>query len=177
MNKEKPFWESDFIILLRWILFLPIGFILAGTLQAMPPLVVGLVKANIPESTFLAIVSTVILVPILIALSCVWFMSVLMTPYLNCGFIAPNNRIPAIIYGMLFCLFEGIFLISIFAGGTSWIFIVYQLIFSAITLGGIVMLSKEIEFSRVKRWMRRGASCYADVRTMMSRTGSPRRPV
>jgi len=153
MSKEKHLWQTDFIILLRWIIFLPIGFVLTAVLQVIPPQILELVKANIPESTLLTIVGAVLAVPILIILGWVWILGVLMTPYLNCGIIAPSNRAPAVIYGMLFCLFEGIFLISILAGGASSIFVIYQLIFSGVTLGGIVMLYKEMELSRLKRWM------------------------
>jgi len=156
MSKEKPLWQTDFVILLRWILFLPIGFILTVTLQAIPLQVVQLVDANTPESTLLTILGAVVAVPILIALGGIWFMGVLMAPYLNCAFIAPKNRISAVLYGMCFCLFEGIYLISILAGGTSWTFLLYQLVFSGLTLGGLVMLHKGVELSRFKRWTRWG---------------------
>lgn len=152
MSKEQPLWQTDSIILLRWIMFIPIGFILTATLQVIPSLVVGLVKVNMPESTLQTIIAALIAVPILIVLGWAWCMGVLMTPHFSCGFIAPSNRAPTVIYGMLFCLFEGTFLISILKGGISWISLVYQLIFLGITVGGIVMLHKEIKLSRFMRW-------------------------
>jgi len=177
MSKEKPLWQTDFIILLRWILFIPIGFVLTAVLQVIPLHLAGLLSANLPEPSLLTIVGAVIAVPILIVLGWVWMLGVLVIPYINCGFIAPNYRAPAIIYGMLFCLFEGIFLISILAGGTSSVFLFYHLVFSVISVGGIVMLYKQIELSRLIRWMQRGLGFLADVRMMMSRKDSSRRPV
>jgi steroid 5-alpha reductase family enzyme len=46
---------------------------------------------------------------------------------------------------MLFCLFEGSFLISILTGGASWIFLGYQFGFAVITFSGIVMVYKEAD--------------------------------
>ncbi len=153
MSKEQPLWQTDFIVMLRWISFLPIGFILTATLQVIPSLAVGLVKANLPDSTFLLIVGAVLAIPIFIVLGWAWCMTVLMTPHLSCRVIAPGNGAPAIIYGMLFCLFEGTFLVSILKGGTPWIPLAYQLIFLGIGLGGMVMLYKEIELTRITRWI------------------------
>jgi len=155
MHKKQPLWQTDFILLLRWILFIPIGFMLTATLQVMPSLVVGLVKANLPESTFLTVAGTIVAIPVLLLLSWVWGMAVLMIPHLSCRFIAPSNGASAVLYGMLFCLFEGTFMISILKGGTSWLSLVYQLIFLGITAGGIVMLYNGIELSRLTKWMLR----------------------
>lgn len=156
MSKEEPLWQRDFIILLRWILFLPIGFMLTTTLQVIPSLVAGLVKANLPESTLLTIVGAVVAIPILIVLGWAWCMGVLMTPYLSCRIIAPSNGASAVLYGMLFCLFEGTYLVSILKGGASWASLAYQLIFLGITVDGLVILYKEIELPRFTRWMLRG---------------------
>lgn len=155
MSKEQPLWQADFMMMLRWIMFIPIGFMLTAALQVVPSLVAGFLKANMPGSIFLMIVSVIIVIPVLIVLGAVWGMGVLMTPRLICGLVAPSKSTATVIYGMLFCLFEGIYLISILAGGTSWIFFACQLTFSGITVGGIVMLFKEIELSHLRSWILR----------------------
>lgn len=143
MKQRKSFWKTEIIIPLRWITYLPIGFSLTILLQAIPPLIVGLAKAHMPESVFIITILAVIAVPILIVLGLIWVIGVLAMPHLNCGFIAPSKRIAVIIYGMLFGLFEGFFLVSILTGGASRIFLGYQFVFSAITVSGIVLVYKE----------------------------------
>jgi hypothetical protein len=145
MNKRKSFWKTEIVIPLRWIAYLPVGFCLTILLQAIPPLIAGLAKAHMPESIFLITLLAVIAVPSLIVFGLLWIVGVLAMPQLNCGFIAPSKRVAVIIYGMLFCLFEGSFLISILTGGASWIFLIYQFVFSVITVSGIVMVYKETD--------------------------------
>lgn len=155
MDREQPFWQTDSIILLRWIAFIPVGFILTASLQVIPSMAAGLLKAIIPDSTLLTVVGALIAIPVLILLGSAWCLGVLMTPHLSCGFIAPSRKVSAVLYGTLFCLFEGSFLISILAGGASWISLVYQFLFLGITVGGIVMLHREIALSRLTKWLLR----------------------
>lgn len=145
MNERKFFWKNDIVIPLRWITYLPIGFGLTILLQAIPPLIAGLAKAHMPESVVLTILFAVVAVPVLITLGVLWIIGVLAMPYLNCGFIAPSKRVAVVIYGLLFCLFEGSFLISILTGGASWIYSVYQFAFAVITVSGIVLVYKEMD--------------------------------
>ena len=145
MNERKSFRKTDIFTPLRWITYLPIGFSLTILLQAIPPLIAGLAKAHMPESIFLVTLIAVMAVPAFIVLGLIWFIGVLAMPHLNCGFIAPSKRVAVIIYGMLFCLFEGSFLISILTGGASWSFLGYQFVFSVITVSGIVMVYKEMD--------------------------------
>ncbi|MEN8255860.1 MAG: hypothetical protein ABFR33_10380 [Verrucomicrobiota bacterium] len=123
------------------------------------------------EPTFLAIIIAILVVPVFIVLGGIWFVGVLLTPYLNCGLIAPDNRVAAVIYGMLFCLFEGVFLLSILAGGTSWISFGYQLVFLGISVGGIAISYKEIKLSFDKRWMLRGTTWWNRISSQPLKAG------
>ena len=142
METETPFWSNAFGKLIRWLVFIPIGFVLGSILQSLPPLGVELARRYKPEFNFLTILIAIVVVSILGSVGWFWVLGVAATPVLACRVIAPNHRVGAVIFGTLFCLFQAIYTLGLF-GHASWIFILYQLIFSTIFIVGIVIAYKE----------------------------------
>ena len=147
MDEGTPFWQTGFGQLLRWLVFLPIGLFLTVILQGLPPGAVGLARAYKPEFNFLTIIIAIIVVSFLGIFLSLWLACVWMTPFLSCTLIAPNKKVALVIFGTIFCLFQGEFMLSLLSDGTSWIFFTYQLSFSGLLIGGIVLAYKEEENS------------------------------
>lgn len=134
---ETTFWNKPFGKLIRWLAFIPVGFALGGFLEALPPLGVELARAYQPEVNFLTIIMAIVVVAISPWIGPLWFAAVYGTPLLSCRVIAPNHRVGSIVFGTLFCVFKGTFILGLF-GRTSWVFILYHLVFTTIFIFGIV---------------------------------------
>ncbi|MBU2574061.1 MAG: hypothetical protein KKH28_08310 [Elusimicrobia bacterium] len=143
MNNNRPFWQTGFGKSIRWLLFLPVGYILVYILQVVPPLVAAMALHYKPEFNFLVLIIGIIAVSLLCTLGSFWVMGVFMTPTLCCKIIAPNNKIGSVIFGTLFCLFQGFNILASFGLAHYWVSIIYQTVFGAITIGGTVMAYME----------------------------------
>jgi hypothetical protein len=143
MNDNQPFWQTGFGRFIRWLVFLPIGCVLVAILQALPPLAVRLASGYKPEFSCLVLLLAIVAAGMLIPICSMWFMGVWMTPYLSCRLIAPNHKVGSVIFGTLFCLFQGIFILTLFGGDYSWVEILYQILFTAIVIGGTVAAYKD----------------------------------
>src|SRR4029453_8338538 len=119
-----------------------IGFVLGSILQSLPPLGVELARAYKPEFNFLTILIAIIVVSILTTVVGLWFFGVFGTPVLSCRIIAPNHRVASVMFGTLFCLFQGLYILGLI-GRASWVYILYQLVFSATFIFGIVTAYNE----------------------------------
>jgi hypothetical protein len=143
MNDNQSFWQTGFGRFIRWLVFLPIGAILVSILQALPPLAVLWAWGYKLEFNLLTLIIGIFVVSILGAIGWWWFIGLFMTPYLSCKVIAPNNKVGSVIFGTLFCLFQGIFILSLFGHDPSWVFIIYQIVIAGIVIGGTVMAYKD----------------------------------
>jgi len=143
MNNNQPFWQTGFGRFIRWALFLPIGCVLLIILQALPPLAVEVASRCKPEFSCLVLIVAIVAVSMLSMIGWMWFLGVWMTPYLSCRLIAPNHKVGSVIFGTQFCLLQGIFILTLFGGDYSWVFILYQILFAAIVIGGTVMAYRD----------------------------------
>lgn len=141
--ENRSLWDSGSAKILRWLFFLPIGFLLAGILQMLPPLAVEWARGFRPEISFLTIVLAVIAVSILGTVCWLWFAAVVMSPVLASRIIAPHRKIAAVIFGTLFCLFQALFVLRVFLEGGSWVYLGYQLLFAGLTIAGIIVAYKD----------------------------------
>jgi len=140
---NKAFWQGGFGKLLRWLTFLPLAFLSIGILQHLPVKAVIWASGYKPEFSFLTLIIGLIALSILGTLGWLWFLGLSMTPYLTCGVIAPNNKIATVIFGTLFCLFQGLFLFGVFYSDAHWIYKVYMLVVSIIVIGSTVVAYQE----------------------------------
>lgn len=157
MKEGISFWQSRFGRFLRWVAFLPVGVVLVTILQALPTMVVNLavylivrweLKLNFLTG-LLAVVMLCLICPMILFYT--WFPWLYKTPVLSCAIIAPNNKIASVIFGALFCIFQGWYLLSLFTEATFWIFRWYQLAFTGIVLAGTVA-SYQDEQDRMRLW-------------------------
>lgn len=137
-------WTTGFGRLIRWLLFIPIGYLLACILQTLPPLAFALAWGWKLEFNFFVLIVAVIAVSFLTSICVFWCACVYLTPYLSCKIIAPDNKVGSVIFGTLFCLFQGIFLLKELLGhDPSWLSIIYQIVFAGIVIVGTVTAYKE----------------------------------
>lgn len=139
MNDNQSFWQTVFGRVIRWLLFLPVGFILVSILASLPPMALALAWGYKPEFSFLILIAAIFVVSIGGTIFCFWVGGVWMTPYLICRVIAPNNKVGSVIFGTLFCLYWVINILMSFLGDASWVLIIYQMVFVGIVIGGTVM--------------------------------------
>ncbi len=138
---ESRFWQNRVGRVLRWIVFLPIGVVLASVLQSIPPLAVVFAASWHPQFSFLILILGVIAVSILGTLATLWFAASLYTPVLVCRFIAPNHRVAAIVFAMFSILYEGSFILRL-VGDTPWLLVIYHIVFTIILVAGCVVAYK-----------------------------------
>jgi hypothetical protein len=147
IESKTSFWNNPFGKLIRWLAFIPVGFVLGSILQVIPPLGVALAREYKPEFNFLTVFLAIFAVSIVGTVGWFWALGVFFTPVLSCRTIAPNHRVGSVIAGTLFCVYQGINIVWLFGlglyGQASWVFIVYQLVFSAIFIFGIVTAYNE----------------------------------
>jgi hypothetical protein len=147
MESETSFWNKPFGKLIRWLAFIPVGCVLGSILQILPPLGVELARSYKPEFNFLTILIAVFAVSIGTTVVWFWGAGVFLTAVLSCRIIAPNHRVGSVIGGTLFSGYQGINIVWLFGlvlyGQASWVFIAYQLVFSAIFIFGIVTAYNE----------------------------------
>ena len=114
MNDNQSFWQTGFGRFIRWLVFLPIGGILVSILQALPPLAVLWAWEYKLEFNLLTLLIGIFVVGFLGTIGSLWVVGLGMTPYLSCKVIAPNNKVGSVIFGTLFCLCQGIFILTLF---------------------------------------------------------------
>jgi hypothetical protein len=136
------FWQNRVGRVLRWIVFLPIGVVLASVLQSIPPLAVVLAASWHPHFSFLILILGLIALSILGTLAWFWFMASLFTPVLACRVIAPNHRVAAVVFPTLSILYEGSFILRL-VGDTPWLLVIYHVIFTIILVAGCVVAYKQ----------------------------------
>lgn len=138
----SSFWQGRFGKLLRWMVFLPIAFIIIFILQDLPVRVFAWASETRPVLSFLTIIIGLIVVSILGTFAWLWFLGMSLTPLLACGVVAPNSKIGAVIFGTLYCLAHGIYLLSVLQSNAHWIFSAYYLVCGVIIVYGTVMTYK-----------------------------------
>ena len=127
--------------IIRWLVFIPVGFLLVGILQALPPFAVMWAHSYRPEFSFLTIILAIIVVSILGTVGWFWLLGVWATPMLSCRIIAPHPQVAAVIFGTLFCLHQGAFLLGLLSRA-RWGLAIYHFIFCAIVVVGVVSAYK-----------------------------------
>lgn len=137
-----PFWQSALGRIIRWFVFLPLCFAMVAILQALPPLVVALLKNIKFYSNFLSVCIAVAVISGLGTAIIMWVLAIITSIWLCCCKIAPRGKPAAIVFGTSFCIFQLCYLIT-YSGGGGWVFWIYQAIFSAIVLFGTVAACKD----------------------------------
>ena len=143
MTSERGFWQSGFGKFIRWLVFLPIGFVLGSVLQSIPPIVVAFAASYKPQFSFLVLILALIVLSMLLTCIWLWGLAVFGTPYLSCRVIAPNHRVASVIFATLFIFCELAFILGLIGRREPWILVIYNIIFSAIFVGGCVVAYKE----------------------------------
>jgi len=133
------FWQSTAGKTLRWVLFLPVGLLVAALLESVPIFAYRYAASVELRFTLLTLIIGIIVVSLLFTVSVHWLIAVFFTPKLSCGLIAPTPKIAAVIFGTLFLLFQRRTLLSMVLGGqTGWGIIIYKALFSLLLMGGVV---------------------------------------
>jgi len=133
-----PFWKSIPGKILRWIVFLPIGFVAAAVLETIPLLAYRFASTFDLKLTLLTLVIGIIVASATFTLFMFWLMAVFLVPGIACQKVAPHAQIASVIFGTLFVLFRGISLVSLWTH-VGWGTITYKVVFSAILFAGIVV--------------------------------------
>lgn len=142
--ESYSFWDKQIGRAIRWVAFLPIGYVLAGLLYAIPIFAAAYAMSYKVEMTLFSIVIAVFLVSIALALINFWFVGVYSVPVLACGLIAPNNKIASVIYGTLYVFGQ---LQIFFLPEKNWWVIIYAGVFSIVHFVGIVSAYNNDEYS------------------------------
>lgn len=133
------FWQSTLGKVLRWLLFLPIGFLVTAFLEVIPIFAYGFAANLEMRFTLLTLIIGIVVVSLLLTFSVYWFVGVFFIPKLSCGLVAPTPKVASVIFGTLFVLFQGLTLFSmIFGGQNGWGIIIYKTLFSLLLMGGVV---------------------------------------
>ncbi|MFU8857466.1 MAG: hypothetical protein ACNA8S_10750 [Deferrisomatales bacterium] len=135
---DASFWESGVGRLIRWLAFLPIAFFLISLLQTIPVRTVFWAANYIPDLNLLTLILAIVAVSLIGTAGWFWVLGVSMTPVFACGVIAPNAKVGSVIFGTLYCLIQGLFLLGVLSSGAHWVFKGYQLVFGLIVLGGTI---------------------------------------
>ncbi len=147
--ESYSFWDKQIGRVIRWVVFLPTGFVLAFLLYYIPIFAVAYAMSYDIEMTLFSIMLAIFLVSIALVLVNFWFIGVYSVPMLSCGLIAPNAKVASIIYGT-FYVFNTIIggqLPMLFSYEKNWWLIIYSVVFSIIHFVGIVFAYKSDEYS------------------------------
>lgn len=79
---------------LRWVIFIPVGFILMTILNILPQMIF-LIKCE-------SIITAIFLGGLLLSLFLVWIYAIILTPLFVCTKIAPKREVASILFGMLY---------------------------------------------------------------------------
>ena len=131
-------WNSVPMKIVRWILFLPIGWVLWLILYALPILAVSITASWKPEFSFLILLIGLIVISFVGAFLGLWLFALSFTPVLACRIIAPNNKIASVIYGTIFVPYAVATFIMMINNGTPWIILGYFLFASVVFFYGII---------------------------------------
>lgn len=141
-NAERSFWERWPGCVIKWVVFLPLAFLLSGILQVLPLIAVELARGYQPEINFLTILIAVFVVSIVGIFLIYWGRAVVMTPVFCCFVIAPKAEVAAVVFGALFCLSQASWVFGVIQQGDSWVFVAYHVLFGVLTVFGIVIAYK-----------------------------------
>jgi hypothetical protein len=135
-----PFWQTLLGRIIRWMVFLPIGFGVAALLEAVPLLGAQWAAGVELKLTLLSLLGGLIALSILGTVVPMWFMAVYTWPTVVCAVLAPRAPVAAVIFGTLFVLFQGLVVLGVLLdeGGIAWLFLCYKLGFSAVLIAGMV---------------------------------------
>lgn len=133
------FWNSTFGKVLRWIFFLPVSFLAAAILEAIPIFAYGYAANLELKFTLLTLIIGIICASLLFALIWFWFAGVCFTPMITCGLIAPTPKVASVIFGTAFVLLQGLSLLAlILSERIGWGVIIYKILFSILLIAGTV---------------------------------------
>jgi hypothetical protein len=133
------FWASLSGKTLRWILFLPIGIILAALLEMLLLAFVNFATEYHLTMNLLSSLLLLLALPIGITLGVVYIATVVNLPRLVCGWIAPSNRISSVALGLFFLISQTLTILGQI-GNVSTVIIFSKVLFSLLFLGGTVFV-------------------------------------
>lgn len=136
MSKMK-FWGSGFGKAIRWVIFLPIGFIGGALLQGIPPVVFQAAAETKVELTCLALLAAAFVVSIGAGIVYFWAVGVFMAAMFPCRFIAPHPQIGSVVFLTLFLPLQGFFFLSMISE-QRWLLTLYHLVYTGIFVAGAV---------------------------------------
>lgn len=130
-------WSSFFGKTLRWILFLPIGIILAVILEALLLGFVNFAAAYQLKMNLLTVIILLLTIAIGLPVTLLYIVAVVNLPRFVCGRIAPSQHITSVLLGLFFLICQTITLLGQI-GNTSTAIILAKVIFSLLFLAGTV---------------------------------------
>jgi hypothetical protein len=130
-------WSSNFGKTLRWILFLPIGVILAVILETLLLGFVNFAAAYQLKTNLLTAIILLLTIAIGLPVTLLYIVAVVNLPRFVCGRIAPSQRISSVVLGLFFLICQTITLLGQI-GNTSKAIIFAKVLFSFFFLVGTV---------------------------------------
>ena len=127
--------------ILRWVLFLPIGFALLGLWQSLGALCWRLL-AGVKVDSLLEVVIAIIIAGVAINFVFLWIAAFAGIPYFLCTVFAPKSRVAAVMFGTLFVFLHGIRVLFLFSEGAVW-WGVGAVVVLLLVIGGLVAAYNE----------------------------------
>jgi hypothetical protein len=132
-------WNSIAGKVCRWILFLPVGLLAAALLESIPIFAFQFAANYELRFTLLTVIVTIFVSAFVLGGIAYWFAGVVLLPTLACGRIAPTPKVASVMFGTLFCFFQGVTLWGMVRGEAGWGIITYKIVFSVLLVIGIVV--------------------------------------
>ncbi len=139
------FWNKKLGVILRWILFLPVGFISSGFLQATPVLVFYWASSIEWKFTLLNLILGLIAASFITGGVSLWFFGVVMAPYLACKIVAPKKNIAIVIFATLYIFLQAVTLFGYVTSGYPLLLIIYHTLFAVLLIASCVHHFKDSE--------------------------------
>jgi hypothetical protein len=111
-------WSSLPVRILRWLVFLPVAFLLLGLWQLLAALCWQLLSSVTVDSLLDVIIAFVLAgaaIPVLFA----WVGGFIAIPNLTCAFLAPRSRIACILFAVPFIFIYGGYVIMMLQRGAT----------------------------------------------------------
>lgn len=129
-------WTNPAIKVLRWLVFIPLAFLLLAIVGAAWGLAIDAAR-QIEINTLLGIVIVVILVTSL-PLFFLFVTPYFLIPYGACGLVAPNPKVGSVILGTLYVLFQGMGILGGLSAGKSGWWVLGHTLVAIIVMVGVV---------------------------------------